>query len=69
MPQEGGTVEKTGEIWPTWLGTGRALVPIQTESGGMPPEVISDAVLFLASDAARYITGVALPVDAGRINY
>jgi (+)-trans-carveol dehydrogenase len=23
------------------------------------------AVLFLASDEARYITGVALPVDAG----
>ncbi|SPM34060.1 NAD(P)-dependent dehydrogenase, short-chain alcohol dehydrogenase family [Mycobacterium rhizamassiliense] len=26
---------------------------------------ISNAVLFLASDEARYITGVALPVDAG----
>ena len=25
----------------------------------------ADAVLFLASDEARYITGVALPVDAG----
>ncbi len=29
------------------------------------PRVISDAVLFLASDLARYITGVTLPVDAG----
>jgi SDR family mycofactocin-dependent oxidoreductase len=28
-------------------------------------EDISNAVLFLASDEARYITGVALPVDAG----
>jgi NAD(P)-dependent dehydrogenase (short-subunit alcohol dehydrogenase family) len=28
-------------------------------------EEISNAVLFLASDEARYITGVALPVDAG----
>ena len=27
---------------------------------------ISNAVLFLASDEARYITGVALPVDAGQ---
>jgi (+)-trans-carveol dehydrogenase len=26
---------------------------------------VSDAVLFLASDEARYITGVTLPVDAG----
>ncbi|WP_264992783.1 SDR family oxidoreductase, partial [Mycobacterium montefiorense] len=29
------------------------------------PEDISNAVLFLASDEASYITGVALPVDAG----
>jgi (+)-trans-carveol dehydrogenase len=29
------------------------------------PEDISNAVLFLASDEARYITGVPLPVDAG----
>jgi (+)-trans-carveol dehydrogenase len=28
---------------------------------------ISNAVLFLASDEARYITGVALPVDAGSL--
>jgi (+)-trans-carveol dehydrogenase len=28
-------------------------------------EDISNAVLFLASDEARYITGVALPVDGG----
>ena len=26
---------------------------------------VSNAVLFLASDEARYVTGVALPVDAG----
>lgn len=29
------------------------------------PEDISNAVLFLASDESRYITGVTLPVDAG----
>jgi NAD(P)-dependent dehydrogenase (short-subunit alcohol dehydrogenase family) len=29
------------------------------------PVDISNAVLFLASDEARYITGVPLPVDAG----
>ena len=29
------------------------------------PEDVSNAVVFLASDEARYITGVTLPVDAG----
>lgn len=29
------------------------------------PGDVSNAVLFLASESARYITGVALPVDAG----
>jgi len=31
----------------------------------MEPRDVSNAVLFLASDESRYITGVALPVDAG----
>ncbi len=31
------------------------------------PTDISNAVLFLASDEARYITGVTLPVDAGSL--
>ncbi|SDT63706.1 mycofactocin-coupled SDR family oxidoreductase [Jiangella sp. DSM 45060] len=31
------------------------------------PVDISNALLFLASDEARYITGVALPVDAGAV--
>ena len=29
------------------------------------PEEMANAVLFLASDEARYITGITLPVDAG----
>ena len=33
--------------------------------GWVEPVDISNAVLFLASDEARYITGVTLPVDAG----
>jgi (+)-trans-carveol dehydrogenase len=31
------------------------------------PADISNAVLWLASDEARYVTGVALPVDAGQL--
>jgi (+)-trans-carveol dehydrogenase len=33
--------------------------------GWVEPEDVASAALFLASDEARYITGVALPVDAG----
>jgi SDR family mycofactocin-dependent oxidoreductase len=32
------------------------------------PEDVSEAVLWLASDAARYVTGITLPVDAGFTN-
>jgi NAD(P)-dependent dehydrogenase (short-subunit alcohol dehydrogenase family) len=31
------------------------------------PEDVSEAVLFLASDASRYITGLGLTVDLGTI--
>jgi len=32
-------------------------------------EDVSNAIVFLCSDAGRYISGVALPVDAGAANY
>jgi (+)-trans-carveol dehydrogenase len=35
--------------------------------GWVEPEDISNAILFLTSDEARYITGVTLPVDAGAL--
>jgi SDR family mycofactocin-dependent oxidoreductase len=31
------------------------------------PEDVSEAVVWLCSDAARYVTGVAMPIDAGNI--
>ena len=31
------------------------------------PEDVSDVVLFLASDLARYMTGVIVPIDAGQL--
>src|ERR1700712_5265685 len=49
-----------------------ALAPICQSFHFLPipwvePVDISNAVLFLASDEARYITGVTLPVDAGSL--
>jgi NAD(P)-dependent dehydrogenase (short-subunit alcohol dehydrogenase family) len=55
-----------------WLGSiaektpqdmGNAL-PVQV----LQPEDIANAVAWLVSDQARYVTGVALPVDAGSTN-
>ncbi|SEH84353.1 SDR family mycofactocin-dependent oxidoreductase [Mycolicibacterium rutilum] len=55
-----------------WLGSiadkspqemGNAL-PVQV----LQPEDIANAVAWLVSDEARYLTGVALPVDAGSVN-
>ncbi|MGX7732066.1 mycofactocin-coupled SDR family oxidoreductase [Rhodococcus sp. 2H158] len=33
----------------------------------LEPEDITEVIAFLASDAARYITGLAIPVDAGQL--
>lgn len=46
------------------------IVGVSTATNALPvpwvePRDVSHAVLFLASDEARYITGTALPVDAG----
>jgi NAD(P)-dependent dehydrogenase (short-subunit alcohol dehydrogenase family) len=42
----------------------KAMARTPMEKFGLP-EDIGDAALFLASDAAKYITGVILPVDGG----
>ena len=42
---------------------GNAL-PVQA----LEPEDIANAVFWRVSDAARYVTGVTLPVDAGYVN-
>ena len=46
--------------------------PVSQEMNALPipwvdPVDISNALVFLASDEARYITGVTLPVDAGAV--
>jgi SDR family mycofactocin-dependent oxidoreductase len=47
----------------TTLGMGNAM-PVDV----LQPEDVANAVAWLVSDQARYITGVTLPVDAGFIN-
>jgi SDR family mycofactocin-dependent oxidoreductase len=58
----GGALERTIEEWPRFYNRALWLLP---EEAPQPPESISDAVLFLASDDSRWITGVSLPVDRG----
>ena len=54
----------------SWLQRHRAGAP---DGNAMPvpaveAEDIANAVAWLVSDAARYVTGVTLPVDAGSVN-
>jgi (+)-trans-carveol dehydrogenase len=58
LPKEQRTMEVLGERFQTLNA-----LPINW----VEPRDISNAVLFLASDEARYITGVTLPVDAGSL--
>jgi SDR family mycofactocin-dependent oxidoreductase len=58
-------------LWPPGLSE-EEVKEVFTHTNALPvawlePEDVSDAVVFLASDEARYITGVALPVDAGSL--
>jgi NAD(P)-dependent dehydrogenase (short-subunit alcohol dehydrogenase family) len=65
MLLEGGTVERALELHPDYIGNNRMSLPEEW----LPPEAISNAVLYLASDEARFVTGTSLPVDAGWNNY
>ncbi|HEY3716738.1 MAG TPA: mycofactocin-coupled SDR family oxidoreductase [Jatrophihabitantaceae bacterium] len=60
MPDHPGEITRA-DVAPVFQGVNALPVP------WMEPVDISNAVLFLASDEARYITGVALPVDAGNL--
>jgi (+)-trans-carveol dehydrogenase len=53
------TLEDCTEAFRTMMPMGRPW---------LDPDQISDAVVFLASDEARFITGIVLPVDQGSAN-
>lgn len=54
-------MEQIFEAFPEAIEATRNLIPVPW----VEPEDISNAIAFLVSDERRYITGVALPVDAG----
>jgi NAD(P)-dependent dehydrogenase (short-subunit alcohol dehydrogenase family) len=58
---QGGTIAQSLEWEPRFFGLDRALLP----DGMIPPDGIARAAVFLASDDSQYMTGAAVPVDAG----
>lgn len=58
---ENEAMEKFMTSFPDAMSSLTNLLPVEL----LEPSDISDAVLFLVSDAGKYITGVTLPVDAG----
>jgi (+)-trans-carveol dehydrogenase len=62
---QGGTVERVMELNPAYVNVSRNLLPVELQ----PAQSISDAVLWLASEEAAYVTGTTLSVDAGFTNY
>jgi (+)-trans-carveol dehydrogenase len=74
MTQHGGSIEAGGRNWPRFYSTDRVLIAARDGDAGIAegwllPETISHTIVFLASDDSAYITGVALPVDAGWLNF
>ena len=52
---------KWGELHPEILTTLGNVLPVQL----IEPGDVSNAIVFLCSDEARYVTGIAMPIDAG----
>jgi SDR family mycofactocin-dependent oxidoreductase len=70
------TVHPTGVRTPMIINEATQVFFAANEAAGLPlgnalpvamvePIDVSNAILWLVSDAARYVTGIALPVDAG----
>ena len=50
---------------PEWMEAMRNALPVPM----IESEDVSNAILYLCSDAGRFITGVTMPVDAGAANF
>ena len=57
------------DFFPAWLDEHKALGDAMRENlmpvDAMPMADVSDAIAWLVSDQARWVTGVSLPIDAG----
>jgi SDR family mycofactocin-dependent oxidoreductase len=53
------------ERYPSLMGAMHNTLPIPL----IEPEDVSNAILYLVSDAGRYVTGATMPVDAGAMVY
>jgi NAD(P)-dependent dehydrogenase (short-subunit alcohol dehydrogenase family) len=62
---EGGTADRAIALHPEYMGESKFILPIEIQ----PPESISNAILWLVSDEAEFVTGISLPVDAGTAVY
>ncbi len=58
-----GLAFRHGMDWDSMIES--SFLPPQAIKTLLQPDDISNGVVFLASDEARYLTGVALPIDAG----
>ena len=73
-PTRGGHADDQQRVHPGWLArlAARAQAPgaraMRCRCEILQAEDIANAVAWLVSDQARYITGVTLPVDAGCVN-
>jgi NAD(P)-dependent dehydrogenase (short-subunit alcohol dehydrogenase family) len=61
MLLEGGSIELATKYRPNWISHNRALLPVEW----IPPESVSNAIVWLMSEESKYVTGAMIPVDSG----
>lgn len=64
MVTDGG-IDRAVGLRSRYHSAGRNLLPVEL----LPPQSISDAVLYLASNESRHVTGTVITVDAGYTNF